>query len=305
MRERAMSDERPTMGVRRGLAVALLLLSSGAAACGGSATTGAPQARSSSGSTHGPATGAESSTVPVPGSGSPGAAPGSPAATPSGGAATAAPAASAGATRTAGAAPTGPPPAATAPSAPAPAPVAAGWALTTVYTAVESFHGGAPQPVTGCPPGADECSNGSVALGSYPGDFLDAVRSQGAGRLTSGKYAGRYLTWDADSGYAVDAAVLDASEKPMQPFVSAGADPSIALGTTFTVLDCGVDRVSGHPVDPGVCARIRAATWVVRAPTRQAGDRHALELYIGEEDGPGFAAGPLPVHTLSARTTLG
>jgi hypothetical protein len=296
-----MSDESPTTHVRRGLA-ALLLVSAAAtvAGCGG-ASTGAPQARAGSGSTLAPA----SSSTPPASSSSPGAAAGSPAATLPGGMAPTGAPSPAGATPSATASHTTPPRATATPTvAPVP-PVAAGWTLAAVYTAVESFHTGARQPVTGCPPGADECSNGTAALGSYPGDFLDAVRSQGAGRLTSGRYAGQYLTWDADSGYAVDAAVLDASEAPMRPFVSAGADPSIALGTAFQVLDCGVDRVSAHPVDPGVCARIRAASWVVRAPARQAAGGRALELYIGEEDGPGFAAGPLPVRTVSARTTLG
>ncbi|MEA2615966.1 MAG: hypothetical protein QOE72_1749 [Chloroflexota bacterium] len=296
-----MSDESPSTRVRRGLA-ALLLVSAAAAVAGcGGPSTGAPQARVASGSTLAPAT---SSTPPAPSS-SPGAATAAPAATPSGGTAPSGAPAPAGATPSAATPRTTPPPATAAPTA-APKPPAAGWSLTAVYTAVESFHTDTPaEAVTGCPPGADECTNGTTALGSYAPTFLAAVRSQGAGRLTSGRYAGRYLTWDADSGYAIDAAVLDASEAPMRPFVSAGADPSIALGTAFQVLDCGVDRVSGRPVDPGVCARIRAASWVVRAPARQAAGSHALELYIGEEDGPGFAAGPLPVRTVSARTTLG
>ncbi|HEY0410182.1 MAG TPA: hypothetical protein VGE42_07925 [Candidatus Dormibacteraeota bacterium] len=295
-----MSDESPTTRARRGLA-ALLLLSVGAAVSGcGAPSSGAPQARAGSGSTLVPAT----SSRPPASSISPGAA-ASPAATPPGGTDPTGAPSPAGATASAAAPRTTPPPAAAAPTlAPSP-PTSGGWTLTAVYTAVESFHGGDSQPVTGCPPGADECTNGTADLGKHPGSFLAAVRSQGAGRLTSGKYAGQYLTWDADSGYAVDAAVLDASEKPMQPFVSAGADPSIVLGTAFQVLDCGVDRVSARPVDPGVCARIRAASWVVRAPARQAAGSHALELYIGEEDGPGFAAGPLPVRTVSARTTLG
>jgi hypothetical protein len=296
-----MSHESSTTRVRCSLA-ALLMVTAGAAVAGcGGTTTGAHQARAGSGSTLVPAT----SSTPPASSSSPGAAAGSPAAIPPGGTAPTGVPSTAGATPSATTLGITPPPATAAPTlAPAP-PTAAGWTLTAVYTAVESFHTGNPQPVTGCPPGADECTNGTADLGKHPGDFLEAVRSQGAGRLTSGKYAGQYLTWDADSGYAVDAAVLDASEAPIRPFVTAGADPSIALGTAFQVLDCGVDRVSGHTVDSGMCARIRAASWVVRAPARQAAGSRALELYIGEEDGPGFAAGPLPVRTVRARTTLG
>jgi hypothetical protein len=175
------------------------------------------------------------------------------------------------------------------------------WALSTRYTAVESFHNRAPQAVNGCPPGADECSNGSTPLGSYPSDFLDAVRAQGAGRITSGTYSGRYLTWDADSGYAIDTAVLDDSEKPMVAYVSAGGDPGL-VGTAFTVLDCGLD--GGHAPSATACSRIRSASWTVRVAARQTGNAHLLELYIGEEDGPGFESGPRLLHTAGARTSL-
>lgn len=186
----------------------------------------------------------------------------------------------------------------TATASPTPAPGA--WTLAVYYTAVESFHTGPAQAVTGCRPGADECSNGTDPLGSYPADFLDAVRSQGAGRITAGKYAGRYLTWDADSGYAVDTAALDQSDAPLRPFVSAGAgDPGIAAGTAFSVLDCGV------PADAAGCARLRSANWVVTGTTRRAADAHTVELYVGEEDGPGFGAGPLIIHSHNAHTTLG
>ncbi|HEX6492943.1 MAG TPA: hypothetical protein VF112_05495 [Candidatus Dormibacteraeota bacterium] len=194
-----------------------------------------------------------------------------------------------------------PTPPAVAPTATAsPAPALGAWSLTVYYTAVESFHTGPPQAVTGCRPGADECSNGTDPLGSYPTDFLDAVRSQGAGRITAGKYAGKYLMWDADSGYAVDTAALDQSDAPLRPFVSAGAgDPGIAAGTAFSVLDCGV------PADAGGCARLRAARWVVTSTTRRPTDAHTLELYVGEEDGPGFGTGALIIHSHNARTTLG
>jgi hypothetical protein len=181
-----------------------------------------------------------------------------------------------------------------------PTPTSGGWTLAVYYTAVESFHTGPAQAVTGCRPGADECSNGTDPLGSYPADFLDAVRGQGAGRITAGRYAGKYLTWDADSGYAVDTAALDQSDAPLRPFVSAGAgDPGIAAGTAFSVLDCGV------PADPAGCARLRSARWVVTGTTRRPTDAHTMELYIGEEDGPGFGAGPLIIHSHNARTTLG
>ena len=186
-------------------------------------------------------------------------------------------------------------------------PAPGAWTLTAYYTAVESFHSGPAQAVTGCRPGADECSNGTDALGSHPTDFLDAVRRQGSGRITAGKYSGDYLMWDADSGYAVDTAVLDQSDRPLRPFVSAGAgDTAIAPGTAFQLLDCGVDVATGHAPDAAGCARLRSASWVVTGPTRQPADADVIELYVGEEDGPGFGAtSPLLVHSRNARTTLG
>jgi hypothetical protein len=178
------------------------------------------------------------------------------------------------------------------------APAPGVWTLVTYYTAVQSFHSGPAQAVTGCRPGADECSNGTDPLGSYPSDFLDAVRAQGAGRITAGRYTGKYLMWDADSGYAVDSAVLDQSDAPLRPFVSAGAE-GIAPQTAFSVLDCGA------PADAGGCARLRSARWVVTGRTRRPTDAHTIELYIGEENGPGFGSGPLIIHSHNARTTLG
>lgn len=191
-------------------------------------------------------------------------------------------------------------------TAASPTPAPGAWTLTVSYTAVESFHNGPAQAIAGCRPGADECSSGSDALGSYPADFLDAVRSQGSGRITAGRYSGDYLMWDADSGYAVDTAVLDQSDRPLRPFVSAGAgDPDIAPGTAFQLLDCGVDVITGHAPDAAGCARLRSASWVVTGPTRQPADAHTIELYVGEEDGPGFGVtGSVLVHSRNARTTL-
>jgi hypothetical protein len=179
------------------------------------------------------------------------------------------------------------------------------WSLTVYYTAVESYHGGPLQTVTGCPLGGGDCSDGATPLGSYPGDFLQAVRDEGAGRITTGPDAGRYLIWDPDHGWSVDTAPRDAAGDPLRPFVSAATDVGIALGIDFRVLDCGVDRESGDAIDPVVCRRLTAARWEVDDRDGEPSGSHDLVLYVGEEDQPDFdTSSPLMIDTVGARSTL-
>jgi hypothetical protein len=196
-----------------------------------------------------------------------------------------------------------PPRPAAAPAPPAPPPPSAGWSLIAFYTPVESFHSGAPQAIQGC--ATPDCPNGVEALGSYPSDFLQAVQQVDAGRVTSGAYTGRYLFWTAAEGYWLDTSTRDAGNQPLRPFVSTVADASIALGTGFQVLSCGVDKASGSPTDPSVCDRFRSASWVVTDHPAAPGAARELDLYIGEEDAPDFAnASPLVIDNVNAQTTL-
>jgi hypothetical protein len=170
---------------------------------------------------------------------------------------------------------------------------------------VQSYHTGAPQAITGCPPQPTNCSNGSTPLGSYPGDFLEAVRDNGTGRITGGRYAGRFLTYDAQSGYAVADTNVDDSGNAKRPFVTAAADEGIPLGTSFRVQACGVDGSDGSPVDGGVCSRLVAASWVVGERSGEPTGSRELALYIGEENRPDFdSVEPLVIATAGARTTL-
>ena len=179
------------------------------------------------------------------------------------------------------------------------------WKLTAYYTPVESFHHGPPQAITGCDFGADECGNGTTPLGSYPGDFLQAIKDEGAGRVTGGKYTGKFLTWDTASGWSVDAAAFDASEKPRRPFVSAAADDGVLPGTGFSVQGCGVGRQTGAPVDTGICSRIMAARWVVADHTDKPAGSAEFRLYVGEEDRPDFeSTSPLMIDSVNARIVL-
>ena len=154
----------------------------------------------------------------------------------------------------------------------------AGWTATVYYTAVLGFHHEPAEPVTGCP--VLSCSHGHDDLGSYPRDFVAAVRSEGAGKISAGKY----LNWSSDTGYWLDTAARDADGRALQPFVSAAADRDVLkAGTTFAILHCGQGATEA------VCRRLTAAHWTITDEFTPGlgGPRH-VDLYIGEETGPGF-----------------
>lgn len=158
-----------------------------------------------------------------------------------------------------------------------------GWTVTVYYTAVQKYHSGRPEAVTGCP-GID-CAHGSAALGTYPKDFVQAVHDEGTG-LTAG---GTYLNWSSDVGYWLDTAPRDSSGDPLRPFASAAADPEVLKQhTAFRIADCGrTDDGSTPPAD--VCTKLRAAHWrIVDEFTPGLGGRKHIDAYIGPETGPGF-----------------
>lgn len=159
-----------------------------------------------------------------------------------------------------------------------------GWEATVYYTAVESFHDGAPVEVTGCP--TIECDGGDDPLGTYPEDFVQAVEDEGTGRITSGDHAGEYLNWSYDVGYWLDTAPRNSHGDPLRPFASAAADPDVlAEGTQVRIADCG----DAEDVDPEVCERLRSADWTVEDEfTPGLGGDHHIDLYLGEETGPDF-----------------
>jgi len=164
---------------------------------------------------------------------------------------------------------------------------AAGWTVTVYYTAVERYHSGAPTSVIGCP--AIDCAHGTAELGTYPADFVAAVRTEGTGRTATG----RYLNWSHDVGFWLDDAPRDAYGQPLRPFRSAAADPAVLpAGTRFTIVDCGRES-DGASIPPAVCTRLRQASWTVSDQFTPGfgGPRH-VDVYIGEETGPGFTDSP-------------
>jgi hypothetical protein len=180
-----------------------------------------------------------------------------------------------------------------------------GWKLTVYYTAVESFHHGNRVPVTGCDLQANECSNGTAPLGSYPDDFVAKVKDEGTGRITSGTYAGKFLAWDAQGGFSLDTSASDAAGNPLRPFVSAAADDSVPLGTHVKVLDCGVDSTTKQAPAAADCGRLSAPDWVVTDRNGNAAGSRELNLYVGEEDRADFDnAVSYVVATVNGRTSL-
>jgi hypothetical protein len=155
--------------------------------------------------------------------------------------------------------------------------------LTVYYTAVEAFHTGTPVTVTGCPQQA--CRRGSTVLGSYPSDFVKAVKVEGTGRITSGAYAGRYLNWSYDTGYWLDTVPADSYGNALVPFGTAAAEGFLPRGTIFQITGCGA------PMPSSACSTIRGAQWEVQDEfTPGLGGEGHLDLYIGEETGPRFTA---------------
>ncbi len=152
-----------------------------------------------------------------------------------------------------------------------------GWTVTVYYTAVERFHDGRDTKVTGCP--KLDCVRGNADLGTYPADFVKAVRDEGTGRTS----AGRYLNWSYDTGFWLDDAPRDTAGRPLRPWQSAAADPEVLRqGTRFTIVDCGRDDDGGR-IDATVCGRMRAARWQITDEFTPGlgGSRH-LDVYIGE-----------------------
>jgi hypothetical protein len=165
---------------------------------------------------------------------------------------------------------------------PSPAEIVEGkpWLVTVYYTAVESFHSSPAVEVTGC--AAGDCANGNDSLGRYPRGFVEAVREEGSGRITSGAHAGKYLNWSYDIEYWLDSAPRNAYGGELEPFRSAAAD-DVPHGTRLRLVDCGrLD--SGGPVPSEVCETLRNGEWEIQDQfTPGIGGAQHIDLYIGEE----------------------
>lgn len=180
-----------------------------------------------------------------------------------------------------------------------------GWNLTVYYTAVENLHSGAPQTVQGC---LDNTCSSKGKIGDYPADFIQFVRDEGTGRITSGTNAGKYLNWSKGTQYWLDTAPRNAQGTALIPWKSAAADSFVMnFGTTFKVVDCGTDDSGGGPIDFNICNQLKQANWQImdRFETGRGGNQR-LDLYIGEEDQVNFVnTSPKEISTKSAVIAIG
>ncbi|MFG1791702.1 hypothetical protein [Nocardia sp. NPDC049149] len=168
------------------------------------------------------------------------------------------------------------------------------WTVTVYYTPVESYHDGPRETVHGCSDLA--CTDSDAELGTLPTDFIEAVRDEGTGRITSGEHAGAYLNWSYDTGFWLDSQPRDAAGEVLRPFQSAAAD-DLTPGLRLRLTDCGVLNTA----DPDTCAKFQAVEWSIAegfAPSL-GGARH-LDLYIGEETSENFTESPDYVFFLGA-----
>ncbi|GAA2848147.1 hypothetical protein Acy02nite_02320 [Actinoplanes cyaneus] len=174
------------------------------------------------------------------------------------------------------------------------------WEITVYYTAVEDFHDGADTEVTGCT--RLECKDGQDDLGSYPADFVEAVRDEGTGRTSSGQY----LNWSYDVGFWLDSAPRTSDGQRLTPFFSAAADPDVLpQGTRFRITGCGVQDDGSAPQE-AVCAALRDGAWTVTDEfTPGLGGSHHLDAYIGPETGENFTDSDWYVTLTGARLTIG
>jgi hypothetical protein len=157
-----------------------------------------------------------------------------------------------------------------------------GWLITVYYTAVESFHDrDRLVDVRGCL--ELECTQGNEPLGTYPQTFVQAVKDEGTGRITSGPESGRYLNWASSEGYWLDDAPRDQAGRPLIPYRSAAAD-GVPDGTQVRIVDCG-RSLDGSPPSERVCSALQDAQWEIRdAFTPGFGGPRHIDLYIGEEN---------------------
>jgi hypothetical protein len=161
-----------------------------------------------------------------------------------------------------------------------------GWTVSVYYTAVESYHSGPRETVRGC---SDlECLDANVEVGTLPSDFVDVVRDEGTGRITSGAYAGEFLNWSFDVGFWLDTEPRDTRGAALRPFESAAAD-GIEPGTRLRLTGCGTDDLDIAPI----CDKFSAATWTIgdEFTPGLGGPRH-LDVYIGEETSESFTDSP-------------
>lgn len=157
-----------------------------------------------------------------------------------------------------------------------------GWNVTVYYTPVEQFHGGESTTIT----------NENGTIGSYPSDFLEIVKVEGVGKITSGEHAGSYLHWTPSLGYWLTEEPLDAQGNMLIPFKTAASYSNVESGTHINITDCGRQTATSTKLPQEICETIKSADWVVTDRFHTEMDEKHIDLYIGEEDRVDFTTSP-------------
>ena len=179
----------------------------------------------------------------------------------------------------------------------------AGWEISTYFTAVEEYYDGPVVDLRGCP--TIDCADGNTLLGHFPRDFLESVKAEGSGRLSSSGRPVEYLNWSIDVGYWLDSAPRDARGSILEPYVTAAADPAIEYVASFRISECGTDATTGKPLGAELCDLVRHGDWVVRDRFTAGSVGKHLDLYVGEQDRKDFlSSSPKAIHTLGASLVL-
>ena len=132
-----------------------------------------------------------------------------------------------------------------------------------------------------------------VRVGPLPAAFVRHTKGEGTGKITSGKYAGRFLNWSYEGlgpnenqeGFWIDTCPRNAYGGCLKKRVTSAAVRSLGMkrGTQFKLATCGSEK--GSPA----CAYFKQGNWVVkdRFTTGIASDRQ-IDLYYGLQDFKGF-----------------
>ncbi|MEO6291777.1 MAG: hypothetical protein ABIO88_04065 [Burkholderiaceae bacterium] len=176
------------------------------------------------------------------------------------------------------------------------------YTITVYYTAVESFHTDAKINVSGCL--IRDCAFGNNLIGNYPASFINATKTEGTGRITSGVNAGKYLNWSVDVGYWLDTIPSDGYGTALVPFRTAAADDiALARGTLFKLL-APLIQDDGTALDSISANKLLAAQWLINDQfTPGLGGALHLDLYIGEEDRLNFT-NTSPLYTTLMNTQI-
>jgi hypothetical protein len=163
---------------------------------------------------------------------------------------------------------------------------------TVYYTPVESYYPRKDLTTVRAWPNVRTVSS-KVRVGPLPAAFVRHTRAEGTGKITSGKYAGRFLNWSYEGlgpnenqeGFWIDTCPRNAYGGCLKKRVTSAAVRSLGIkrGTQFKLVTCGSEK--GSPA----CAYFKQGNWVVkdRFTTGIASDRQ-IDLYYGLQNFKGF-----------------